>query len=151
MKRTTVLTAHIVATAVATLTISCFFTFSLIAEILGEPLFIQQVKTGILYGLPIMLIAMPILGLSGKKLAGNSKNPLVLNKMKRMKMVALNGVILISLAIYLYYHAIYKSIDTTFLYVQIAELVIGGINLALIGTNIRAGMQLSGRLAKKGM
>jgi len=151
MKRTKIITAHIAATAVATLTISCFFTFSLIAEIIGDPLFIKQVKTGILYCLPIMLIAMPILGLSGKKLAGNSKNPIIQQKMKRMKLVALNGVILISLAIYLYYHAVYKTIDTTFLYVQIVELVIGAINLGLIGMNIRAGMQLSGRLAKNGI
>ena len=148
MKRTKMITTHIAATAVATLTISCFFTFSLIAEIIGDPLFIKQAKTGILYCLPIMLIAMPILGLSGKKLAGNSKNPVIVQKMKRMKLVALNGVLLISLAIYLYYHAVYKTIDTTFLYVQIAELLIGGINLSLIGLNIRAGMQLSGRLTK---
>ncbi len=148
MKRTKIITAHISATAVATLTISCFFTFSLIAEIMGDPLFIKQVKTGILYSLPILLITMPILGLSGKNLAGNSKNPIIAQKMKRMKLVALNGIILISLAIYLYYHALYKTIDTTFLYIQIVELVIGGINLSLIGMNIRAGMRLSGRLVK---
>ncbi|MDT7827508.1 hypothetical protein RQM65_02370 [Pricia sp. S334] len=106
MERTKIIMAHIVATAVGTLTISCFFIFSLIVEIMGETLFIKQVKTGILCCLPILFIAMPVFGLTGKKLAGNSKNPLVLHKLRRMKLVALNGAILISLDTYLYYHAI---------------------------------------------
>lgn len=146
MKRRTILTVHIIATVIAALTIANFFTFSLIAEIKGSPNFIKQVKTAILYCLPILIIAMPILALSGKKLAGNSKNPLVVQKQKRMKFVAINGVLLISLAIYLYYHANFKVIDTTFLIAQITELFLGAINLGLIAMNIRAGMKLSGRL-----
>lgn len=149
MKRSKLITAHLTATIIAVITISSFFSFSLIAEIIGEDLFIKQVKTGILYALPILLIAMPTLGLSGKKLAGNSRNPIVLKKMKRMKLIALNGIVLISLAIYLYYHAIYKTIDSTFFYVQLAELLMGGLNLGLIGMNISAGLRLSGRKSKQ--
>lgn len=148
MKRSKLVTAHIIATVIATLTISSFFSFSLIAEIIGEDLFIKQVKTGILYCLPILVIAMPMLAISGKKLAGKSKNPIVAKKMKRMKFIALNGMILISLAIYLYYHAIYKTIDSTFLYVQIVELLIGAVNLGLIVMNINSGLKLSGRRKK---
>ncbi|MCG2461477.1 hypothetical protein K8352_12010 [Flavobacteriaceae bacterium F89] len=148
MKRSKIVTAHITATIIAFLTISGFFSVSLIAEIIGDELFIKKVKTGIVYCLPILLIAMPLLAISGNRLGGNSKDPIVAKKMKRMKLIAINGVVLISLAIYLYYHAIYNTIDRTFLYVQIVELSIGAVNLGLIAQNINSGLQLSGRLRK---
>lgn len=145
MKRKTIVKAHIIATAIAVLTIGCFFSFSLIAEINGNHEFIKQVKTGILYCLPILVLTMPILGITGKQLAGKSQNPIVAIKMKRMKLVAFNGIILVSLAIYLFYRATDNRIDKTFLLVQIIELIFGTINLTLIGLNIKAGMKLSGR------
>ena len=145
MKRSKIIIAHVTATIIAFLTISSFFSFSLFAEIIGEHLFIKQVKTAIFYCLPILVIAMPMLAISGKKLAGNSKNPIVSKKMTRMKFIAFNGMILISLAIYLYYHAIYKTIDSTFFYVQIVELLIGTVNLGLIVMNINSGLKLSAR------
>ena len=148
MKRKTVLTAHIIATFIAVLTIACFFSFSLIAEIKGNHEFIKQVKTGVLYCLPILLFAMPMLGITGKKLAGNSNSPIVATKIKRMKFVAFNGIILISLAVYLYYRANYNNIDSTFLGVQIIELLFGAINLILLGLNIKGGMQLSGKIKR---
>lgn len=148
MERSKILITHITATVIAVITIGSFFSFSLIAEIIGENLFIKQVKTGILYSLPILLIVMPVLGISGKKLAGNSTNPMILKKMKRMKIIAINGLVLISLAIYLYYHAIYKTIDTTFLFIQLAELLIGALNLAMITMNIKTGLKLSERRKK---
>ena len=148
MKRSKIVTAHITATIIAFLTISCFFGFSLFAEIIGEDLFIKEVKTRILYCLPILVTAMPMLAISGKKLAGNFKNPMIAKKMRRMKFIAFNGIILISVAIYLYYHAIYKTIDSTFLYVQIVELFIGAVNLGLMMMNINSGLKLSGRRKK---
>ena len=149
MNRKTILTVHIIATSIAVLTIGCFFSFSIIAEIIGNHEFITQVKTVILYGLPILLLAMPMLGITGKKLAGKSKSPIVATKMKRMKFVAFNGVVLISLAVYLYFRAINSNIDSTFLGVQIIELLFGAINLTLLGLNIKAGMKLSGRIKRK--
>jgi len=145
MKRKTIVKTHIIATAIAVLTISCFFSLSLIVEITGNQEFIKQVKTGILYCLPILIVTMPMLGITGKKLAGKSKSPIVATKIKRMKLVALNGIILVSLAIYLYFRATNNNIDNTFLSIQIIELLFGAINLTLIGLNIKAGMKLSGR------
>jgi hypothetical protein len=145
MKRNTIVKAHIIATAIGVLTISSFFGFSLFAEIRGNQEFIKQVKTGILYSLPILLVAMPMLGITGKKLAGNSKSPIVATKMKRMKFVAINGMVLISLAIILYFRAVNNQIDSAFLAFQIGEFLFGFINLILLGLNIKAGMKLSGR------
>lgn len=148
MKRKTIVKAHIISTSIAVVTIGCFFSFSLVAEIMGNQEFIKQIKIGVLYGLPVLLVAMPMLAMTGKKLAGNSKSTIVATKMKRMKFVAFNGVILISLAIYLYFRAVNNNIDSTFLGVQIIELLFGAINLTLLGLNIKAGMKLSGRIKR---
>ncbi|WP_116127300.1 hypothetical protein [Lewinella sp. IMCC34183] len=145
MTRKAILRSHIAATAVALLTIGSFFTLSLLAELIGDHAFIRQVKTGILYGVPVLLIAMPTLGVTGSKLAGKSTHPLVLTKMRRMKVVAFNGCILIGLAIYLYFRAVHYSIDGTFLFFQVLELLFGATNLTLIVLNARAGMKLSGQ------
>lgn len=135
--------AHIIATVIAIMTIAIFFASSLIAEIIGHDHTIQRVKKGILYGLPILIVSMPILGLTGKKLAGKRRDPKLLIKMLRMKFIAMNGAILILLAIFLYYRATYEGIDHIFLIVQIIELTIGAINLVLIASNIRSGLQLT--------
>lgn len=146
MKRSRIVTAHLTATIIATLTIGAFFSSSLTAELIGDDLFIRQVKTTILYCLPVLIIAMPMLAISGNRLAGKSENPLIVKKKRRMRFIALNGVALISLAIYLFYHATYRTIDRTFISVQVVELLFGAINLGLIGLNINAGLKLSGRL-----
>lgn len=146
MKRKKLVTVHLIATIIAVLTISTFFTISLIAEIKGNDDFIRSVKAFILYALPIMVLAMPTLKITGDKLAGKSKSPLILAKIKRMKLVLVNGMILISLAIFLYYRSHYQQIDNVFLIAQIAEFAFGLFNLSLIFMNAKAGMQLSGKL-----
>ena len=148
MKRKSIVKLHITATVIAVLTISTFFISSLRAEIIGDNLLIKTVKTGILYALPLLLLVMPTLAITGNKLAGKSKHPSILKKLRRMKFVMINGFILIGLAVFLYYLANYQSIDDTFLYVQIAEFIFGLSNLSLIGMNIKTGLQLSGKLKK---
>lgn len=143
MKQKTLIRIHIITTAIALTTISSFFSFSLIAEIIGENLFIKKVKTGILYCLPILVFTMPLLGITGKKLAKKSKSNIITKKMARMKLIVINGILLIFIAIYLYYKAIYDYIDDTFFYFQILELVLGLFNLILIGLNIKSGRKLS--------
>ncbi len=149
MKRKHLVILHVAATIVAMLTIITFFLSSLIAEIQGEEALIRMVKTGILYTLPLLLLAMPALAMTGNQLAGKSKHPKVRQKQARMKLIMVNGIVLISLAVYLYYHANYRSIDSTFLYCQIAEFCFGLCNLTLMGMNLKTGLQLSGRLKKE--
>lgn len=146
MKRKTIVKAHLIATIVAALAIITFFSISLFAEIKGNEAFIKSVKAFILYALPVMILAMPILKITGDKLAGKSKSPLILAKVKRMKLILMNGMILISLAIFLYYRSHYQQIDGVFLIAQIAEFIFGLFNLSLIFINAKVGMQLSGKL-----
>lgn len=143
MNRRAILLVHITATGIAILTIICFFSFSLVAEIKGDEYLIRDVKRGILYSLPLLGIVMPALVLTGKQLAGRSHHPIIRRKLNRMKFVAGNGILLITLAIYLFYHAHYKTIDGTFMMVQVLELIMGFINLSLIGWNAKDGITLS--------
>lgn len=133
------------ATLIATLTIATFFISSLVAELNGEEALIKSVKEAIFYSLPILFVAMPALGISGNKLAGNAKSPIILAKQRRMKFIVANGLILTTLACLLYYRAHYQAIDGTFLALQLAEFAFGLANLSLIGLNIKAGRQLAGR------
>lgn len=146
MKRKSLVRIHIAATFVAALTILTFFTFSLIAEINGDITFIKQVKSFIVCALPIMIIVMPALNISGDKLAGKSQNITVLIKRRRMKWVMINGIGLIFLAVFLYYRSHYRAIDEVFLLAQIAEFICGLTNLVLIALNAKSGFQISGRL-----
>jgi uncharacterized membrane protein len=116
----------------------------------GKETLIRKVKEAILFSLPVLLIAMPALGATGNKLAGKSQNPIVLVKQKRMKFIFVNGITLISLACFLYYRSHYHTIDGLFLAAQVGEFVLGLTNLVLIGLNIKSGLQLSGRIKKKG-
>jgi hypothetical protein len=148
MRRKTVVRIHIVATIIAVAAISCFFISSLVAEITRNEVYIRSVKRVILYLVPILLIVMPALRISGTKLCGKSQNPTILAKAKRMKFIFINGVCLIALACFLYYRSHYQSIDNIFIGAQLAEFLFGLTNLILIGLNIKSGFQLSGRLKK---
>jgi hypothetical protein len=148
MKRKTIVKIHVIVTVIATLTIVTFFISSLVAEINGNEAFIREVKEMILFSLPIMLIAMPALGITGNKLAGKSRNPIILTKRKRMRLVFVNGIALMALACFLYYRSHYQTIDAVFLLAQMAEFALGLTSLILIGMNIKSGFQLSGKFKK---
>jgi len=145
MKRKRIIRIHILASIAALLLICTFFTASLLAELDSDIYVIRNVKRGILYAIPLLLVTMPVLGISGLKLAGNSRHSLVLLKKRRMKFIALNGGILIFLAIFLFYWSHYHKIDGIYLICQIIELLLGAVNLSLIGMNIKDGWTLSGK------
>jgi hypothetical protein len=88
---------------------------------------------------------MPVLAISGKKLARESQSLLVKAKEKRMKVIAFNGAVLIFLAIFLYYHVHFEEINGIFWAAQAAEFLLGAYNLVLISLNAKAGFVLSGR------
>ena len=77
MGRKSVLKLHLAGTILAVLTISTYFFSSLTAEVIGNEYIIKVVKAGIFYSLPVLIIVMPILAISGNKLAGNSKNKVI--------------------------------------------------------------------------
>ena len=149
MKRSNIVVIHAGASGLALLTILTFFTSTVITEIFGSVEQIAALKEMIFFALPLMLIAMPLLGLSGKWLAGKSQAPLVLRKFKRMKLISLNGFLLIMLAASLYFTSRDLRLDNTFYLLQGAELLLGGVNISLMILSIWDGMLLSGKLKKR--
>ena len=148
MTRKRIVKIHVVATAVAMVTILSFFTASLYAETVGDTALILATKIAILYALPLMIFAMPTLALTGNILAGKRQSPLVRIKQRRMKAVAINGMILVALAVFLFTRAHGGRIDPVFLSAQAVELLLGAINLLLLGLNVKDGLRLSGKVER---
>ena len=139
---------HLIAGLLATLTIATFFLSSVLVELLGSPESVAQVKSLIvLPGLLILVPAIAATGGTGFLLSKLRQGRLVNAKKKRMPFIAANGlIVLIPCAIFLHLWASRGLFDTRFYLVQALELSAGGVNLLLMGMNIRDGLTLSGRL-----
>jgi len=149
MNKSVLLKGHVVATIIAFSTISSFFFSTLWAEVFGGASMILKVKTLIFYLLPVLIIAMPVLASTGFRLAAKSNSGLVSRKVKRMRIIGINGILLITMAVFLYLRALDFQFDSLFWSAQMLELGLGGTNLILIGLNIRDGLRLSGKLKRK--
>lgn len=135
---------HAAAASLALLLIITFFSSSLISEIIGDNQLIATIKNAIFYGIWVLVPAMAITGATGAKLAGKVKKGLIGKKMKRMPIIALNGLlVLVPAAIYLRSLALAGDFGTTFYMIQGIELLAGAINITLMSMNFRDGMKVS--------
>lgn len=142
---------HALAGGLALLLISTFFLSSLTAEIVGHPVGIIQVKRLIVYGLTLLIPAMAITGITGRLLAGVRRGQLMQTKQRRMLIIALNGLLILTpCALVLANLAENGHIHGVFYAVQGLELIAGGVNIALLSLNMRDGLRLTGRLRKGG-
>lgn len=139
--------AHFIAGLLATLTIATFFLSTVIVELFGSHEAVAIVKSLIVMpGLFILVPAIAATGGSGFALSKSRQGRLVEAKKKRMPLIAANGLlVLLPSAIFLDRWASAGSFDTTFYFVQGAELLAGAVNLTLMGLNIRDGINMSGR------
>ena len=138
---------HFVAGLLATLTIATFFLSTLGVEIFGTHEAVAMVKALIVMpGLFILVPAIAATGGTGVFLSRSRQGRVVEAKEKRMPFIAGNGLlIMIPCAIFLKRWAAAGAFDTTFYVVQTLELLVGAVNLTLMGMNIRDGMKMSGR------
>lgn len=137
---------HALAGGIALVTITLFWTATLWSEVLGGQPDIVRVKTAILSGMVLLVPAMTIAGGSGFALAGDRVGKLVERKKARMRIVALNGLlILLPSAFFLAERAQAGTFDTWFYTVQLAELGAGGLNIALLFLNMRDGFAMTRR------
>lgn len=139
---------HLIAGLLATLCIATFFLSTVLTEAFGSQTVVAQVKAWIVSpGLWILIPAMAATGSSGNWLGKSRKGHLVNAKMKRMRFIAANGlVILVPCALLLHRWAAAGAFDATFYAVQTLELLAGALNLGLMGLNVRDGLRMSGRL-----
>ena len=140
---------HPVAGAIALATILSFWLSTLLSELFASTAVITTVKTMIPWGFLILVPAMALAGMSGFRLGKTWRGPVVVQKRKRMPMIAANGiVVLIPAALYLASKAQAGQFDTSFYIVQVIELIAGAVNITLLGLNMRDGLRLSGKLRR---
>ena len=138
---------HPVAGAIALLTIASFWFSTLISELSGSVEAVVAVKTAIPWGFLLLIPALAAAGGTGFSLVGGRAKGLAATKLKRMPVIAANGLlILVPSALFLAWKASAGEFDAAFYGVQAIELVAGAANLVLLGLNMRDGLRMTGRL-----
>ena len=141
---------HPIAGGLAILTIATFWLSTVLSELLGSQSTIVAVKTAIPWGFLLLIPAIAFAAGSGFALAKGHRGGLIGSKVKRMPLVAANGLlILIPSALYLSFKANSTSFDTAFYAVQALELLAGAANVTLLGFNMRDGLEIKGRLRRR--
>lgn len=137
---------HVAAGALALLMIAGFWGATALTELVGDAHRITTVKTGILYGMVVMIPAMATAGITGAGLGRGMRLPAVAVKLNRMKVIAGNGIlILLPSAVFLALRAQAGQFDSGFVIVQTIELLAGAVNITLLGLNMRDGLRLAAR------
>ena len=138
---------HPVAGALATLIIATNWLSTVLSEMSGSHAAIVAVKTTIPWGFILLIPALASTGASGLALAKGARGGLIGAKLKRMPIIAANGLlILVPAAFYLAAKARAGEIDGAFYAVQAIELLAGTVNLTLMARNMRDGLRLTGKL-----
>jgi hypothetical protein len=141
---------HPVAGALALLTILTFWLSTALSELLGSEAAITAVKTAIPWGFLLLVPALAAAGGSGFALAGGRRGGLAGRKLRRMPVIAANGIlILIPAALFLAAKARHGEFDTAFYAVQAIELIAGAANITLLALNMRDGLRMTGRLRRR--
>lgn len=141
---------HPIAGAVAILTIATFWLSTAFSELIGSHEAIVAVKTAIPWGFLLLIPALAATGGTGFSLAKGRKAGLISTKLKRMPLIAANGLlVLIPSALFLASKANAGEFDTAFYLVQALELIAGAANLVLLGLNMRDGLRMTGRFRRR--
>lgn len=142
---------HAAAGTLALCCIATFWTSTLIAELCLTPTAVCVVKQAIAtIGIPLLVVAMAITGATGASLGKGRNGRLLEQKKQRMPFIAGNGVlIMIPSAFFLYAKAAAGQFDLWFTVVQCLELLVGLLQLTLMGKNFVAGWRLAGKLRPK--
>ncbi|MGR3376621.1 hypothetical protein [Salipiger abyssi] len=146
MSRSSLVMIHGASGATALLVIASFWSLAFVSEFFAAPGTVILLRQIILYALPLLVLALASAGASGARLAGRSKAPQIVAKMGRMRVAALNGLlVLIPSAVFLGLRAQAGDLSGAFGYVQLLELCAGALNIVLLGLNMRAGMAMKAR------
>lgn len=143
---------HALAGAIALLTILAFWVSTLVAELFLAESAIMAAEQAILYGMALLVPSIALTGLSGAVLARPRSGPLAQRKAARMRIIAANGLLIMVPAslFYLYGKASLGQMDGGFCTVQAVELLVGAVQLFLVGRNFRDGLRLAGRVRPAG-
>ena len=138
---------HAAAGMLAMLFISSFWISTAISELFLTHEAMAAVKHAILMAMWLLIPAMAATGASGFSLSRGRTGGLCERKKRRMRVIALNGgLILLPAAYFLNSKASAGDFDATFFAAQALELLAGALNLTLMGLNLRDGLRMTGRL-----
>jgi len=138
---------HAIAGTTAMLIIAGFWTSTLISEVFLDYAAVAAVKHAIVYGLFLLVPFMAATGGSGFALGKTHKGWLLDRKKKRMAIIGANGLlVMIPAAIFLDGKAAAGEFDALFYAVQGVELIVGVVQLTLMGMNFHDGIKLAGKL-----
>jgi len=141
---------HGIFGAVALLCIATFWLSTVVSELFLTQASVVAVKNAVLTGMWLLIPAMAATGGSGFSLAKGRRGRLVDVKMRRMKGVAANGLlVLLPSAFVLASWANAGRFDGAFYALQGVELLAGAVNITLLLLNMRDGLRLTGRLSPK--
>jgi len=141
---------HPVAGAVVLVTISTFWLSTVVSELFGSAALVAEVKSTVLWSFLLLIPALALTGGSGLSLAKGRKAGLVGAKLKRMRFIAGNGLLLlVPSAVFLAARANAGQFDASFYGVQALELAAGATNIALLGLNLRDGLRMTARLRRR--
>lgn len=137
---------HGIAGAVALACIATFWVSTLVSELFLSEASVVAVKNGILMAMWVLIPAMATAGGSGFVLSRTRKGRLVDVKMRRMRVIAANGLlVLLPSAFALASMANAGRFDGLFYGVQVVELMAGAVNVVLLALNMRDGLRMAGR------
>ena len=140
---------HPVAGVLAILTIAIFWLSTALSELFASQAVVITVKTAIPWGFLLLIPALAAAGGTGFNLAKGRRAGLVGAKIRRMPLIAANGIlVLIPSALFLASKAGAAEFDTSFYAVQALELAAGAANITLLGLNMRDGLRMTGRLSR---
>ncbi|ETA51794.1 hypothetical protein [Ponticoccus alexandrii] len=140
---------HPIAGGIATLLIASFWISTVITELLGNAAQIAAVKTAIPWGFLLLVPSLAATAATGVIRSGGRKGGIVGRKLRRMPIIAANGVlILIPAALFRSMKARMGDLDSAFYAVQTIELLAGAANLTLLGMNMRDGLRMTHRLPR---
>src|SRR5579863_7538051 len=141
---------HPMAGMLALLTIAAFWLSTALTELFASYSAVTAVKTAIPWGFLLLIPALAAAGGSGVILAKGRRTGLLGAKLKRMPIIAANGVlVLIPSALYLASKATAGEFDAAFYAVQALELAAGAANVTLLALNMRDGLKMAGWLRRK--
>jgi hypothetical protein len=140
---------HPAAGILALLTIATFWLSTAISELFAPQAVVASVKMAIPWGFLLLVPALAAAGGSGFALAKGRRVALIEAKLKRMRIIAANGILLlIPSALFLASKARAGEFDTAFYAVQALELIAGASNITLLTRNMLDGLKLKGRFRR---
>ena len=146
MTRRQLRSIHLTGAVVALLAVGTFLVATVAVEVAGDEHLIAAVKEAIARAVFLLAPVMIATGLSGRRLAGKSRATIVVRKMRRMRLVGLNAVVvLIPCALTLARLAADRNFGPSFMALQSVELIAGGVNFTLLAMNMRDGLALRTR------